>query len=635
MKKFYITTPIYYPSAKLHIGHAYTTIAGDVLKRYKKLEGYDVFYLTGTDEHGQKIETVAKQNNKTAQLYVDEIVKDIKEVWSSLNIEYDKFIRTTDTDHKEVVQKIFDQLLEQDDIYLSEYEGLYCRSDEAYYTETQSKDGYCPDCGKKLEIIKEESYFFRCSKYVDRLLELFDENPDFLLPQFRVKELVNNFIKDGLEDLAVSRTSFKWGIPVKNNENHVIYVWVDALSNYITALGYLKEDDSNFKKYWPADVQLLGKEITRFHAIYWPMILMALNLPMPKKLFSHGWLLMENDKMSKSKGNVIYPDFLIENYGSDVVRYYLMREVPFGSDGQFTPTSFINRINNDVVNDLSNLVNRTATMGNKYFQGTINNNDFSNQNYTQHNELIVNSKKEYDEFMNKLEFSKALESLWKLISATNKLIDLEEPWVLAKDKENEKQLEKCMWQLIESIKNINKMLYPFMPIFSEKVNAIFNFNEYKTMDKYIIIEKPEIIYQRLDADMEINKIRNKMLQDMEASKKKIADNENVPRGTIKFKDFEKVNLEVAKILEVKKHPQADKLLVFKLELKNKKIQIVSGLANHYNNLEELLSKNILIVENLEPIKIRGIESEGMILTTENGEEVKIIEINAPVGSLIS
>lgn len=512
MEKFYITTPIYYPSTRLHIGHAYTTVAGDVLARYKRNQGYDVFYLTGTDEHGQKIESKAKENNMEPKEYVDDIVDGIQKLWKKLDINYDKFIRTTDDMHMEVVSKIFDKLLEQGDIYLSEYTGLYCKSDETFYTKTQVENMKCPDCGGELEEISEESYFFKCSKYVDQLLEFYDQNPEFLQPDFRLKELINNFIEPGLDDLAVSRTSFKWGIPVRTNPDHVIYVWLDALTNYITSLGYMTDDDSNFEKYWPADVQLIGKEIVRFHAIYWPMILMALDLPQPRKIFSHGWLLMNGDKMSKSKGNVIYPDFLVDNYGSDALRYYLMREVPFGSDGQFTPSSFITRYNTDLVNDLSNLLNRSIAMINKYFDGTVKDTSYTDEYFKGHSELKSETIASFQEYIEDFKFHKALESLWKFISATNKLIDLEEPWVLARDIDlNEKQLGKTLYVLIDSLTHIANMLDPFMPNVSGKILGNLNIKEFNYYpEEYTVSGDPEILYQRLNSEEEIQKINDEM-----------------------------------------------------------------------------------------------------------------------------
>ncbi len=644
MKKFYITTPIYYPSAKLHIGHAYTTIAGDVLARYKKKKGFDVFYLTGTDEHGQKIETVANEKGIEPKKYVDEIVVDIKKTWDLLNIEFDRFIRTTDEDHKKNVQKIFTKLLENGDIYLDKYEGLYCKSDESYYTKTQVENNKCPDCGKDLELISEESYFFKCSKYIDRLVKFYKDYPDFLEPRSRLNELINNFIKPGLDDLAVSRTSFKWGIPVKENEEHVIYVWIDALSNYITALGYGTDNEELFEKYWPADVQLLGKEIVRFHAIYWPMLLMALDLPLPKKLFAHGWLLMENDKMSKSKGNVIYPDFLISNYGQDSLRYYLMREVPFGSDGQFTPTSFINRINNDLVNDLSNLLNRTIIMCNKYLKGEICYNDYTNKNYKDFDDIFNKLVESYEANIESLHYSKSLEDLWNIISNTNKMIDLEEPWVLGKDVEkNVEQLSKILWFLLNTLNKISHLLEPFMPETSIKIRKNIDVTNDKIsknevlenindlfLEKYIVSQKPEILYMRINTDDEVEKISSKMKEDLVKSKE---DLQNVPRGTIPFSDFEKMDFKVGLIKKCVKHPKADKLYLLKVQVEGKEKQIISSLVEFYKE-EELINKKVLLLNNLEPTKIRGELSEGMLITSESDKGTKIIEIDNDLNSII-
>ncbi|MDD4699232.1 MAG: methionine--tRNA ligase [Oscillospiraceae bacterium] len=643
-KNFYITTPIYYPSGKLHIGHSYTTVAADTISRYKRMQGYDVMFLTGTDEHGQKIELKAANAGVTPQQYVDEIVAGIKDLWKLLNISYDKFIRTTDKYHEKSVQRIFEKLYEQGDIYKGSYKGLYCTPCESFWTESQLVDGKCPDCGREVEQAEEEAYFLRLSKYADRLIEYYDAHPDFIQPESRKTEMVNNFIKPGLEDLCVSRTSFTWGIPVTFDPKHVVYVWLDALSNYITALGYLNDEENKFEKFWPADIHLVGKEIVRFHTIVWPIMLMALDLPLPKKVYGHGWLLLDGGKMSKSKGNVVDPVVLCERYGVDAIRYFLLREIPFGNDGVFSNEALINRINSDLANDLGNLVSRSTAMVEKYFGGVLPGNRESGEFDYELINLAIEVKHSVEHGIDNLEFSTALTDLFKLVSRTNKYIDETAPWVLAKDESKAARLSAVMYNLCESLRIISILIAPFMPDTAKAIQSCFDATDifsWEQADTWGLlpdgttITKTAALFPRIDMETEIaalNEINPSASADAKAEKSDIKENITT-LAQIGIEDFAKVELRTAKVITCEPIKKAKKLLKLTLDDGSGTERIVaSGIAKWYTP-EDLIGHTIIIVANLKPAVFCGVESNGMILAADCGEDdVKVIFAdNMPVG----
>jgi methionyl-tRNA synthetase len=634
-KKFYISTAIAYTSKVPHIGNTYEAVLADAIARFKRLTGHEVYFLTGTDEHGQKIQEQAENDGLRPKEHVDKIAAEIRRIWDFMNVSYDQFIRTTDKQHEETVQKIFKKLYDQGDIYKGSYEGLYCTPCESFYTESQLVDGKCPDCGREVAHASEEAYFFKLSKYQDRLMKHIEKNPTFIWPESRKNEMINNFLKPGLQDLCVSRTSFNWGIPVSFDNRHVIYVWIDALSNYITALGYnpLGESGELFNKYWPADLHLIGKDIVRFHTIYWPIILMALGVELPKQVYGHPWLLQGKDKMSKSKGNVIYAEELVKFFGVDAVRYYLLKEMPFGQDGNITYEHIIAKTNSDLANNLGNLVNRTVTMVSKYFEGKIAEPSCKEEIDQELINLALDTPKKVEECMNEYRSADALDEIVTLLKRSNKYIDETQPWILAKEEDKKERLATVLYNLLESIRIASVLLYPFIPDTAIEIQRQINAQKtdwatLKTFDGTAAgtaVNEAKPLFVRIDEEKKLADIAASKEEAEKPKEEKAEAIAEVPQEEkyITIDDFAKIDLKVAKVLECEKVEGSDKLLKLQLEVGKEKRQVVSGIAKYYKS-EDLVGKYVILVANLKPVKLRGIESNGMILAADNGEDVVVV-----------
>lgn len=635
-KPYYITSAIFYANSYLHIGNVYEAIIADALKRYKELNGYDVFLTTGTDEHGQKIMRTAIEAGTSPQKFVDIMAEEVKKLFNKLEINYDSFIRSTDPVHEENVRNIFTKLYDQGDIYKGEYKGYYCTPCETFWTEAQLVDGKCPDCGRDVEYQEEESYFFRLSKYEDRLKELFKEHPEFLEPSFRQKEMLNNFIDKGLSDLSVTRNSFDWGVDVPFDNEHVVYVWIDALSCYLSAIGY-GDDPQKFEKYWPASVHLIGKDIVRFHTIIWPALLMALDLPLPEKVFAHGWILFDNDKMSKSKGNIMYPEPLVELYGVDALKYFVLREFNFGSDGNFSSRKFMERYNSDLVNDLGNLLSRTTSMIDKYNAGLVAKGSVSDHFDDELKDLASKTYEAYTKQMDAFDFNEALQSVWTFIRRANKYVDETEPWILGRDDAKKERLNTVLYNLAESLRIVAQLIEPVMKNTTKEIleklstdnKGFESASEFGLLEEGAKVTKGKNLFDRLDIDEELVKLHDRNNELIEERLGKSADSDDKEEdeeamAEIAYEDFAKVELVVGKVLECKDHPDADKLLVFTVDIGEENPRtIISGIKKWYG-VDDLVGKNVIVVKNLAPRKMRGIESQGMLLAADYKDDLTML-----------